>query len=402
MSVVEGPSRSKPTLRDVASLADVSPTTVSLLLHGRTSVCTTQTALRIKEAIEKLGYVGPNGRDLKPVDEVAAKRNRRTTDNSVDLPIATSYTMRQQKIGISLPPPHGMVLGVRGGEGDTSASDLYHSISDQIAVGLKKAANREDYCLIAYPDSLRSRDEGACLFSDSEIGGLIIAAEPPVSPPVNVSKPDLPVVLLGYPAMIPEKWGAVFAREDEAVHLAMSHLWDLGHRRIAHLAGPVREEGSDNRLEDASGIAGARLSHYREWMKLRNSYRSELVSFSGSWQPLVTATKALNFWLQLPEPPTAMFCSTDVLALAVMEVAAAKGLRIPADLSIVGVDNVVARKPILPPLTSVVIPGEQIGNRALYLLQRMIEKLPIQELHIGLPVTELSVGGTTGPYSADQ
>jgi DNA-binding LacI/PurR family transcriptional regulator len=137
-------------------------------------------------------------------------------------------------------------------------------------------------------------------------------------------------------------------------------------------------------------------------MKCRNGYDPKLVCFSGSWRPSVSATKALDLWLKLPEPPTAIFCSTDVLALAVMEVAAAKGLRIPADLSIVGVDNVVARTPILPPLTSVVIPAEQIGYRALYLLQRMIEGLPIQELHVGLPVTELFVGETTGLCSPDR
>jgi DNA-binding LacI/PurR family transcriptional regulator len=166
---------------------------------------------------------------------------------------------------------------------------------------------------------------------------------------------------------------------------AVQHLLNLGHRRIAHLSTrPVwtvleRERGYREALQ-AAGITPP-----PEWVYSANHEDD--------------AEEALDQFLGLDEPPTAVFAVTDYWAHVLLTKAEARGYRVPQDLSIVGFDNV-ERYSLRPPiLTTQYQPFDQIGSRAVQLLMERVngkgmETLPPQ--HILLP-TELIVRSSCAP-----
>jgi DNA-binding LacI/PurR family transcriptional regulator len=123
---------------------------------------------------------------------------------------------------------------------------------------------------------------------------------------------------------------------------ATYYLIGLGHRRIAHIAGPLNQAS-----------AQARLQGYRDALeRSRIPYREEYV-FPGDYKP-DTAVAAIEQILALPDEarPTAVFCANDTSAIAAMEAAQAAGIRVPAEMSFVGVDDTGAAERSVPPLTT--------------------------------------------------
>jgi DNA-binding LacI/PurR family transcriptional regulator len=99
--------------------------------------------------------------------------------------------------------------------------------------------------------------------------------------------------------------------------------------------------------------------------------------------------------LALPQPPTAVFCFNDVTAVGVMYALARAGLRVPADCSVIGFDDLELAAYFCPPLTTVRQPRRQMGERAMHMLLALIQGQGSPQAEI-LP-TELVVRSTTGP-----
>jgi LacI family transcriptional regulator len=100
--------------------------------------------------------------------------------------------------------------------------------------------------------------------------------------------------------------------------------------------------------------------------------------------------------LDLPEPPTAIVCFNDKIAVGVLQAAAARGLRVPGDLSVTGFDDIDISRATTPQLTTVRQPLEEMGRMAVTTLVRLLQRHRLDALHIEL-ATELVVRGTTGP-----
>ena len=103
--------------------------------------------------------------------------------------------------------------------------------------------------------------------------------------------------------------------------------------------------------------------------------------------------------LERPEPPTAIFCSNDILAFGAMRAALDRGLSLPADLSVIGFDNSPMAAVTSPRLTTVSQPAYDMGARACDLLCSLIDGENPTERGILLP-TELCVRDTTAPPRA--
>jgi DNA-binding LacI/PurR family transcriptional regulator len=99
----------------------------------------------------------------------------------------------------------------------------------------------------------------------------------------------------------------------------------------------------------------------------------------------------------MPNRPTAVFCADDFLAYGIIDAAAAAGLSVPGDLSVVGVDNSWASASRDPRLTTIDIPVEQIGRGSIEALMRAMEGAPIEDCRTAVPVTNLVERNTTGP-----
>jgi DNA-binding LacI/PurR family transcriptional regulator len=171
--------------------------------------------------------------------------------------------------------------------------------------------------------------------------------------------------------------------ERAAGRIATEHLIELGHERIGFVAGspyalPTREKESGR--QDALGAAGLDSRH----LVAHGEFSVE------------GGRTALAELLDRPEPerPTGVICSSDLMAIGAVQEAAAGGLRVPDDLSIVGFDGVAA-KWTQPPLTTVEQPIEEIARTSVAAL-RAQEDEPDQTRPSYVFRPRLRVGGTTG------
>ena len=149
--------------------------------------------------------------------------------------------------------------------------------------------------------------------------------------------------------------------ERTAGEIATQHLIDLGHERIGFVSGPqhylpTQLKGAGR----ASAMAGAGLEP------------DGLVSHAEFG--IEGGGRALADLLARPVPPTAVICSSDVMAIGALHEAARQGLRVPDDFSIVGFDGIDATKWSVPELTTVEQPIAQIAETAVETLQSLIEQ----------------------------
>ncbi|MGH3319549.1 MAG: LacI family DNA-binding transcriptional regulator [Streptosporangiaceae bacterium] len=166
--------------------------------------------------------------------------------------------------------------------------------------------------------------------------------------------------------------------------LALRHLAELGHRRIACIdAGWL-------------GDVAERRERYASFLRERS-----LAAPPGYVQPAENSTRggyaALSRLFELAEPPTAVFASTDVLALGALKAAADASLRIPADVSVVGFDDISFAEAASPALTTVRQPVREMARVAVDSLLAVVDdpaaELPnLRRLH-----PRLVVRGSTGP-----
>jgi len=173
-----------------------------------------------------------------------------------------------------------------------------------------------------------------------------------------------------------------------------------GKARIAHLAGPVEYGPAmhpDTNWED--DVALRRLQAYRTWMESRSIGDPELIGYCGDWVPKHIPV-ILDRWMTLPQPPTAVFCANDALALALMTEALQRGLRVPEDLSLVGVDNSTEAYDAVVPLTTIEVPVEAIGREAVRVLLNLLHGAPLEECQSVVAGSMIVLQESTGPVAA--
>ncbi|MDR0357950.1 MAG: substrate-binding domain-containing protein [bacterium] len=144
------------------------------------------------------------------------------------------------------------------------------------------------------------------------------------------------------------------------VELALTHLWDLGHRRIAFLDADWLGDVAEGRERFVSFLAERGEPSPEGYLQLGEN------SPSGGCERL----RAL---LRLPVPPAAVFASTDVLAIGAMKAAADLGLRVPCDLSVVGFDDIPLAPFVVPSLTTVRQPVTAMAEIAVSHLLSMVD-----------------------------
>lgn len=148
----------------------------------------------------------------------------------------------------------------------------------------------------------------------------------------------------------------------QGARLAVQHLYDLGHRDIAHVTGPegnvltaVRREGmlaERNRLH---------LPVREEWI-IRGDFS------------LQSGQEAARRILAMQHRPTAVFCASDMVAIGLISTLSQGGLRVPEDISVVGFDDIEMAEHTLPPLTTIRQDRQALGTRAARRLLHQIEE----------------------------
>nr|WP_277348501.1 substrate-binding domain-containing protein [Planctomonas sp. JC2975] len=198
-----------------------------------------------------------------------------------------------------------------------------------------------------------------------------------------------PVVLLDPMASPPRGVASVGAMNWQGGRSAAEHLIELGHRRIAVID-----------VSDSYEYSRARLDGFRSVLSAAGLDVAEADRAHAGWKRVAAREAALRM-LARPDRPTAVFACTEPLALGVYEAAAELGLSIPADLSVVGFDDLPEAGWASPPMTTVQQPVAEMGAAALRMLLRIGERpaadghAPREEL-----ATRLIVRGSTGPAPA--
>jgi LacI family transcriptional regulator len=177
----------------------------------------------------------------------------------------------------------------------------------------------------------------------------------------------------------------IFTDNVRGARLATEHLLDLGHRDVAFVGGQRELLTSQERYRG-----------YEDAMRKRGlSVASDMVKFGQYYEDYGLQAFA-ELW-QAPRRPSAIFVSSDLLALGVMKAAKAVGVSIPKELSIVGFDDLDVASLLAPPLTTVrQLPAES-ARRAVAALVALIEGGPSQEQPERVPVELIVRGSAAAP-----
>ena len=164
----------------------------------------------------------------------------------------------------------------------------------------------------------------------------------------------------------------------------VDYLLSLGHKRIAVLTG-LRENP-----HTAERLAGYKAALIEAGIAIRDDYILEGDFTMGAGQD--TAIRAMA----LAEPPTALFCMSDQMAMGAIQALQARGIKVPDEVSVAGFDNIEYSAFWHPAITTVAQPAEEIGKRAIDMLLTMIEDSHYNVSNKVLP-TQLIVRESTGP-----
>lgn len=330
------------TIKDVAQAAGVSIATVSRALHGLPRVSET-TRLRVLEAAADLRYVAsPSAASL-----------------------ATGQTMA---IGVVAPFVNRWFFAA-----------VVHSAEE-----LLRAAG---YDLLLYSlgtDAVeRRRAFSGNLLRKRVDGVLILGLRPDPDEAAALSAAGGPVAIVG--VAVPG-WASVRIDDEAAARCATRHLIDLGHRRIGFIGGEP-----DDLLHSA---APADRHH---------GYLHELSAAGLTADPALAAVggftvrggaAAMHALLRVPDPPTAVFAASDEMAMSAAHAARRAGLRVPGDLSVIGLDD--HEMSGLFDLTTMAQPVDALGVLAASMILAALDDPEQPRPAVTLP-TRLVVRGTTGP-----
>ncbi len=366
LSFMEAYGKKKATINQVANLAGVSVTTVSLYLRGQKEVCSKATARRIDEAVGALNYF-PN-------------------------PLAgATYNRVRHTIGL---------LAGNDLERGNRPNDVYNM---RLIQGIFEVANELGYSVLTYPYRVFIERQYRALL-DGRVDAVLLYGSSWHGIVEDLLGAGMPVVCFGSPEVDNRVPGWVHLNEHAVSRMALQHLWDLGHRRIAHLAGPFEdcyrfEHGPDDRtmrtLEREEPVSKSRRDGAIQFLEERSAFDPALFSCAHPWKfPDVRPT--MQAWSEMSSPPTAIYCANDYIAWAAIQWARAHDLSVPDQIAVVGVDNVEGPDRELF-LTSVDIDVEEIGRRAMHAILDVLSGEPSTETrHIVEPVALIPRGSTQG------
>ncbi|MEN3189080.1 MAG: LacI family DNA-binding transcriptional regulator [Atribacterota bacterium] len=329
------------SIKDVARLAGVSPTTVSRVING-TGAASPQTTERVLQAVKTLGYQ-PNL-------------------------LARSLRVQRSKL-----------LGFL-------VIDIESPVFARFAKHVEETATKKGYNLILcnvgenpkrekeYLEILIQRQVEGIIFSRVSDESLLyktpqLSRIPYVVLDRNLEKEEAPTVKLD---------------NHRAGALAAEHLIALGHRYLACITGPLTIK-----------ICRERLEGFLETAKKKGIPEANLLVIEGNFK--IDGGKAgVEHILTHPHPPTAIFCMNDLMALGALSTIRERGFSVPEDFSVVGLDNTILSEYSFPPLTTVAQPFDQMARETIQLLMKLIQGKKIRKREILLP-PKLLIRASTAP-----
>jgi DNA-binding LacI/PurR family transcriptional regulator len=169
----------------------------------------------------------------------------------------------------------------------------------------------------------------------------------------------------------------------QGAYTAVKHLIDLGHQRIGHISNaPFSYTSSRSRVE----------GYRRALEEVGIEYDPNLVH-EGAFTD-TSSYAPMQMMLDLPNPPTAVFIGSDMVALGAIQAIHDRNKRIPHDISVIGFDDLLIGKYLQPSLTTIHLPAYELGKRAGEMILSSLRGETFQTLRVLLP-TELIIRQST-------
>ncbi|MBB3906502.1 LacI family DNA-binding transcriptional regulator [Anoxybacillus rupiensis] len=308
----------KPTIYDVAKKAGVSIATVSKVVNNTGNI-SDRTRKKVMKVMQELEY--------QPSSLAAALTGKRT------------FT-----IGVLVP-------------------DIANPFFAEVARALENYARETGYAMIlCSTDYQRKREQDYLeLLMKKQVDGIIIATEPKdLSAFRKLQSRHIPFLMFSIDHLaLPSH--VVTTDDIRGGYLAGRYLLDKGHRRLAIIAelsrpsGRLRLEGFKQALSD-------------QGIELESPFIIDAIS------KVEDAKLASQKLLHLPEKPTGVFATTDLIAVVFMNEARKLHVQVPGDISVIGFDNTIHAEIADPGLTTIAQPIDDLARYAVYKLLESIEK----------------------------
>jgi len=337
----------RPTRDDVAKRAGVSSAVVSYVLNGGPKPVAEEKRERVLAAVEELGYL-PN--------EIARSLAGQAT----------------QSIGVIAP---------------TLANPVWATL----AMGVSDVISPHDYLMIVcdVEDQSDLDQRYAQMMVSKRVDGVILV------PTANTRSTLAILDRAGIPTIVVEQdvegTPCVIVDAPDSGYRVTQHLIELGHTRIAIL----REHRSS--LDSWKRYLGYERALKEAGLAVDPALVADgAASIDGS--VVEGSIAAANALLDVTPAPTAVFAHNDLMAIAVIHVARARGLRVPQDISVVGVDDTDAGRYSDPPLTTLPFPARELGRAAGQRVLQALGGTPAERLSV-LRTPPLVVRSSTAPPS---
>jgi LacI family transcriptional regulator len=329
----------KVTIAAIAREAGVSVPTVSRVINGRSDVSAV-TRERVEQLLNQYSY------------------QRRTTS------IRSSSGLIDLVFN-DLDSPWAVEI-IRGVE------DVAHAAGVGTVVS---AIHRRASSAKQWLDNMRTRSTEGVIF-------VISTLEPPLQ--AELRRLNIPMVIVD-PAGVPSQDAPTIGAANWIGGMrATEHLISLGHRRIGFIAGLPQLMCSR-----------ARLDGYRTALEAAGIPADDKLIYPGNFYHEAGFAGGAQL-LSLADPPTAIFASSDQMAMGVYEAIRQRGLRVADDISVVGFDDLPEVRWCSPPLTTVRQPLTEMGGLAARTVLRLAQREKIESPRVEL-ATELIVRDSTAP-----
>ncbi|RMH76216.1 MAG: LacI family transcriptional regulator [Calditrichaeota bacterium] len=336
------------TIKDVAKRANVSPATVSLVIHNNKRI-SPETRARVLRAIKELNY--------HPSRSARGLVSRQTGN-----------------IGFILRDDHF-----------TKSEPFY----TKVFLGTEFQAREDEYYILltTVHSDFRESDPLPRFVLERNVEGIILAGKIPGSLITGLETYKLPMVFVDY--VPPEgNYPMVLIDNISGGREATRHLIDLGHRRIAFIGGDfehpsIRErfQGYRMALEDAGIPIDPALI-------VTDEPNTDRACGYQAAEKLFRQTDAVS----------AVFACNDAMAIGLLRYCRTHGISVPDQLSLVGFDDVESDLLVDPPLSTMRVPKEELGIQAMRLMVEMLKSQTIKPKKVLVPV-ELVVRGSSQPVT---
>ncbi|MEW4372884.1 LacI family DNA-binding transcriptional regulator [Paenibacillus kandeliae] len=310
----------QPTIHDVARLANTSKSTVSRYLNGQK--VKKHTALALEQAIRELNF----------------HRNM----NARRLVMNKTFTIGVIVDNISNTFYSGLIRGIEQMVHRSGYNSVFYSWDSTLTDHPREEEKRESTFLK--------------LLHEGQVDGLIMLSfcKRSLEELQRIADTPYPVVLIGDDGQ-QEQLLSVDVDHEAGIDDTVQYLYDLGHRRISYISGPSYITASTYRFQGYVQALQQRGIDYDEKLVISSDWSKE-----GGYTAMQHLLKRSSF--------TAVIGSNDEVAVGAMRAAVEAGLHVPTDMSIAGYDDIPISAWIMPGLTTVRQPLEQVGQYAADLL----------------------------------